>query len=58
MLYSLVIQLMPETDIILPATMGRYAHAALLGMVKAVDAGLAKRVHDEKGEKPFTVSPL
>ncbi|MCS6859645.1 MAG: CRISPR system precrRNA processing endoribonuclease RAMP protein Cas6 [Abditibacteriales bacterium] len=58
MLYSLVVQLMPERDVVLPATLGRYAHAALLGMLKAVDADLAQRVHDAPGEKPFTVSPL
>jgi CRISPR-associated endoribonuclease Cas6 len=58
MLYSLVIQLTPESDVVLPATLGRHAHAALLGMMSCVDEGLARRVHDEKGEKPFTVSPL
>jgi len=58
MLYSLVIQLFPESDIVLPATLGRHAHAALLGMINQVDAELAQRVHDETGEKPFTVSPL
>jgi CRISPR-associated endoribonuclease Cas6 len=58
MLYSLVVQLFPEGDVVLPATLGRHAHAALLGMVKQVDEGLAQRVHDGQGEKPFTVSPL
>ncbi len=58
MLYSVVIQLLPESDVVLPATMGRHAHAALLAMVRRREAELALRLHDEQGEKPFTVSPL
>ncbi|MEW6365980.1 MAG: CRISPR system precrRNA processing endoribonuclease RAMP protein Cas6 [Acidobacteriota bacterium] len=58
MLHSLVVLLLPARPAVLPATLGRHAHAALLGIVKAADPELAAEMHDTESEKPFTVSPL
>jgi len=41
-----------------PAWWGRAAHALLLDVLGRADAGLAGRLHDDDGPKPFTVSSL
>ncbi len=57
MLYSVVVELEPEGDEVIPATQGHHAHAAFISLVTGVDRGLGDRLHGP-GAKPFTVSPL
>lgn len=57
-LYSCVVFLTADAHATLPATQGHHAHAAFLDLVRGVDPGLAAWLHDARGRKPFTVSPL
>lgn len=52
------ISLIPETDVTLRPTMGHHAHAAFLSILRETDPGLAKVLHAQSAQKPFTVSPL
>lgn len=59
-LLSLVLELRPEAapGRALPAWWGAAAHALLLSAVRQVNPGLAARLHDEQGPRPFTTSTL
>ena len=52
------ISLIPETDVTLRPTMGHHAHAAFLSILRETDPELAKTLHAQSAQKPFTVSPL
>lgn len=51
-----VFPLRPHRDALLPAFLGRAAHAAFLRALAAVDAERATTLHDAPGPRPFTVS--
>ncbi len=53
-----VYPLQPERDALLPAFLGRAAHAAVYRALHAVDPALATRLHEATGPRPFTVSVL
>lgn len=55
---STQISLIPETDVTLRPTMGHYAHAAFLAILRKSDPEIARAVHAHSAQKPFTVSPL
>ena len=55
---STQISLIPETDVTLRPTMGHYAHAAFLSILKKSNPEVAEAVHAPAAQKPFTVSPL
>lgn len=58
-LYSLVLKLVPQTEVKIQATMGHQVHAAFLGAVKETDPALAEVLHyPGLPLRPFTVSPL
>lgn len=57
-LYALVIRVIPQRDGRLRASQGELAHAAFLDILRQADAQLAQTLHDVKGRKPFTISPL
>lgn len=57
-LYALIIRLVAEAGGALRATQGRLAHAAFLDLLRQVDPPLAAALHDDRGRKPFTLSPL
>jgi len=57
-LYALIVRLAAETGGELRATQGRLAHAAFLDLLRGVDPPLAAELHNSRGPKPFTVSPL
>lgn len=58
MLTSLILQLQAPTAVNLPASLGRASQALLLRLVAERDSGLARRLHDEPGPKPYTASNL
>jgi len=58
LLHSIVLELAPTAPATLPRTMGHQAHALLLALVREVDPTLAASLHEQGGERPFTVSPL
>jgi len=58
MLASLTMHVFPVEDAILPPTMGHYVYAAFLDILRQVDAEVAKQLHLDHPNKPFTVSPL
>jgi CRISPR-associated endoribonuclease Cas6 len=53
---AVVATLQPVAAAQVPTMLARAAHAALLREVAAQDAGLAARLHDAEGPRPFTVS--
>ena len=55
---STQVSLIPETDVTLRPTMGHYAHAAFLSILKESNPEVAEAVHAHAAQKPFTVSPL
>lgn len=57
-LYALVIRLVATQNGRIRATQGHLAHAAFLNILQQVDPAVATAIHDMKGRKPFTVSPL
>ena len=58
MLLSVIFTLKPEKETLLPAWQGRAAHAIFLDWVQKADPLLAKHLHDDADNKPFTVSNL
>jgi len=58
MLIAIVLSLVAEHDMTLPAFVGRAGYAAALGALSRVDAELAGRIHDNDGAKPLTCSSL
>lgn len=57
-LYALIIRLVATQNGRIRATQGHLAHAAFLNILQQVDPAVATAIHDMKGRKPFTVSPL
>src|SRR3990172_7187462 len=57
-LYSSVIKLTNLHPATLLGDGGQHAHGALHAIIAKVDPALATRLHDIKGRKPFTLSPL
>ncbi len=57
-LYALIIRLVAQDGGSLRATQGHLAHAAFLDLLRTVDPPLAAALHDDRGRKPFTLSPL
>ena len=55
---STQISLIPETDVTLRPTMGHYAHAAFLAIIRESNPDIAETLHAQSTQKPFTVSPL
>ena len=55
---STQISLISETDVTLRPTMGHYAHAAFLAILRESNPDLAETLHAQSAQKPFTVSPL
>lgn len=58
MLLSLVLTLKPTKDCNLPLTTGNFAHACFLNLVSRADDALAEDLHEQRRDKPFTISPL
>ncbi|WP_448523154.1 CRISPR-associated endoribonuclease Cas6 [Pseudothermotoga sp.] len=54
--YSLVIKLVAQQDGVYEFYPGRKMHALFLDLVRSHDESLSERLHQEKGEKSFTVS--
>jgi CRISPR-associated endoribonuclease Cas6 len=56
--YSLVLNLVPASPIYPQFLTGRHLHALFFSLVSHVDRELGDRLHSEKTEKAFTLSPL
>lgn len=56
--HSLVLNLVPQSPIYPEFTTGRHVHALFLEIVNSVDPELATRLHEQKTEKAFTLSPI
>jgi CRISPR-associated endoribonuclease Cas6 len=57
-LHALIINLIATQNGRLRATQGHLAHAAFLNILQQVDPQVSAAIHDMKGRKPFTISPL
>jgi CRISPR-associated endoribonuclease Cas6 len=55
---ALVFPLHPVRDALLPAFLGRAAHAALLRALAAVDPEVTRELHDAPGQRSFTVAVI
>jgi len=56
--HSLVVNFMPKTPIYPEYLTGRHIHALFLTLVSSVDKGLGDRLHGEKANKGFSLSPI
>ena len=56
--YALLIHLQATEDAALPMTQGHLSNAAFYALIDAVRPELAEQLHDRKGRKPFTLSPV
>lgn len=56
--HSLVLNLVPTSPIYPQFLTGRHLHALFFSLVSYVDRELGDRLHNEKTDKAFTVSPL
>lgn len=56
--HSLVLNLLPASPIPLGYLTGKHLHALFLTLVSSVDKELGDRLHEQKTEKAFTLSPL
>ncbi|MEL6780229.1 MAG: CRISPR-associated endoribonuclease Cas6 [Cyanobacteria bacterium J06597_16] len=56
--HSLVLNFSPTSPIPPGFTAGKNLHGLFLNLVSAVDAELGDRMHENKSNKPFTLSPL
>lgn len=57
-LYAIVLRLAALRPGAIPADHGDQARAALLNLIQRADSPLAKRLHDENTQKPYTISLL
>lgn len=57
-LHSIMLELSPQQNATIPATMGHQAHALFLNLIQQFDMALFTRLHDQAGPRPFTVSFL
>ncbi len=56
--HSLVLNLLPTSPIPLGYLTGKHFHALFLTLVSSADRSLGDRLHQQKTEKTFTLSPL
>jgi CRISPR-associated endoribonuclease Cas6 len=56
--HSLIINFIPRTPISPNYSTGKHFHALFLNLVSSVDRDLGDRLHEQKTDKAFTVSPL
>jgi len=56
--WAVVISLAPQEAGSAPVLLGRAVHAWFLARLEQVDPDLSRRLHDEEGLRPFTVSNL
>jgi CRISPR-associated endoribonuclease Cas6 len=56
--HSLILNLQPRSPIPAGYLTGKHLHALFLTLVSSVDQGLGDRLHEQKTEKAFTLSPL
>jgi CRISPR-associated endoribonuclease Cas6 len=56
--HSLILNLQPRSLIPQPYLTGKHLHALFLTLVSSVDRTLGDRLHEQKTEKPFALSPL
>lgn len=56
--HSLVLNLLPLAPIAPGYLTGKHLHALFLNLVSSVDRELGDRLHDQKAEKAFALSPL
>lgn len=56
--YALLIHLQAVADASLPMTQGHFSNAAFYALIDAVRPELVAQLHDRKGRKPFTLSPV
>lgn len=56
--HSLVVNFMPKTPIYPEYLTGRHIHALFLTLVSSVDKELGDRLHGEKANKGFSLSPI
>jgi CRISPR-associated endoribonuclease Cas6 len=56
--HSLVLNLVPSSSIPIGSLTGKHLHALFLTLVSSVNQELGDRLHEQKTEKPFTLSPL
>ena len=56
--HSLVLNLVPRSPIYPNFLTGRHYHALFLEIVSSIDKPLADRLHEQKTDKAFTLSPL
>jgi len=56
--HSLVVNFMPKTPIYPEFLTGRHIHALFLTLVSSVDKELGDRLHAEKANKGFSLSPI
>ena len=56
--HSLVLNLLPISPIPSGYVTGKHLHALFLTLVSSVDQALGDRLHEQKTEKAFTLSPL
>jgi CRISPR-associated endoribonuclease Cas6 len=55
MLHAILVKLRMPDGHAAPPTRGHQAHGLFLRIVQQADPGLAQRLHDDQGRKPFTV---
>jgi CRISPR-associated endoribonuclease Cas6 len=56
--HSLVLHLIPQSDLSPNYLDGKHLHALFLSLVSAVDKSLGDRLHADKGQKAFTLSNI
>jgi CRISPR-associated endoribonuclease Cas6 len=56
--HSLVLNFVPASPIPTGYLTGKHLHALFLTLVSSVDRELGDRLHEQKTEKAFTLSPL
>lgn len=56
--HSLILNLLPTSSIPPGYLTGKHLHALFLTLVSSVDKSLGDRLHEQKTEKAFTLSPL
>jgi CRISPR-associated endoribonuclease Cas6 len=56
--HSLILNLLPTSPISPGYLTGKHLHALFLTLVSSVDQALGDRLHEQKTEKAFTLSPL
>jgi len=58
MLYSVIVNFKAQADAVVSPTLGYHAYALFLDILRQSNETMAQKVHDLKGQKPFTLSPL